>query len=394
MSLSRRCGSLLLGLPGLAALGLAACSSAGVEAAPSRGHAGAARESMTGTIDAMVAAGRFKGEAWRMNLAERCAADVKAVSLHVDGDLLVALDRSHQVHAIDRASGSHRWVVQLPGPVTHAIGGTASSLTFVCTDEVVAVERKTGARINGSREAPRASNHLGFFPSGRAVTIGSTAYVGRLAPFGLQAMALGGAFDGWSYATSSAVVDVLALGDGAVAQVIGVTEDGLVAALPPRGASESMWAPGENWYRRLGGTRVVTPLALLGDSLVFGSETGFLYHVDARSGNVRWKVACGNDLRGHEATIAGGAVYQHSDGGVMAFDLATGAAQWTFSGAERAITRISDRVYLDVGGDVTVVDAKSGQELARLGSQGLTVPTVQGGGTLIASDGVNVFALD
>jgi outer membrane protein assembly factor BamB len=390
MSLSRSAIGLLSGSAAL----LTACAADGsVDQGMRSGETGG-RESMTATIDSMVATGRFKGERWRMNLAERWGGPVRARSVAVDGDLLLIQDTENRIHAIDAKDGIHRWPLEVPGPLTQTIGGTPTTVTFVATDEIVAVDRRTGVRANGTSALPRPYGHLGFFPSGRAVTIGTTAYVGRLAPFGLQALDLRGASDGWSYATRSAVVDVVAYGDGATAQVLGVTEDGLLFSLPPRGAGESTWAPSENWYKRLPGTHVVTPLAISGDSLVFGSANGFLYHVDVRGGTVRWKVGCGSNLRGHEATIAGGAVYQVADDELHAIDLESGSEAWVLKGARRAITRIGDRVYADLGSEVAVVDARSGKELARFPMQGLSMPTVQGGGSLLASDGTNVFALE
>jgi outer membrane protein assembly factor BamB len=387
MSLSRRAAALV----SLSAL--AACSGARANDEDSMRRAGASsREEVTGTIESLKAAGRFKGEQWRLNLSERFGSAVHARSVAVDGNLLLVQDAQNRMHAIGRTDGVHAWVIDLPGPVTQTIGGTGSAVTFVCTDDLVTVDRRSGSRIDAGSNKP--SVHLGFFPSGRAVAIGNSAYVGRLAPFSLQAVALGGGYHGWSFATKSPILDVVAYGDGAVAQVIGVTEDGILFSLPPRGAHESTWAPEANWVRQLNGARVVTPLVLMGDSLVFGCDNGFLYHVDARVGQVRWKTGCGVNQRGHEATIAGGSVYQHTDGSLMAFDLATGNPLWTIEGAKRVITRVGDRVSVDMGGEVAVVDAKSGKELARFGKQGLTLPTIQGGGQLIASDGANLFALE
>jgi hypothetical protein len=352
------------------------------------------REALTAQIDAIVEAGRLKGELWRMNLAERWGGPVQAKSVAVDGDLLLVQDVQDRIHAIARSEGVHRWPLALPGPLTQSIGGTSSSLAFVATDDLVAVERRSGARLNGTKALPRPLEHLGFFPSGRAVAIGATAYVGKLAPFSLQSLDLAGGQDGWAYATSSPVVDVVAFGDGPTAQVIGATEDGLLFSLPPRGATESAWAPGENWYRRLSGTRIVTPLVLVGDSLVFGSHNGFLIHVDARTGAVRSKAGGGLDLRGHEAMVAGGVAYQRTGAGELkAFDLASGAELWT-TPADRAVTRIGDRVYVQSGADVAVLDAKSGKRLAGFSAGGLALPTVQGGGMLLASDGTNLFALE
>lgn len=389
MSLSRSAACLAL------AFGAAACSAEPTgETGPARpAGPGAAREAMTPRIDSILAAARLGGEIWRLNLTERCGNEVRLRSMIVDGGLLIGQDQTHRIHAIDVASGIHLWLVDLPGALTQSVGGTPSTATFVSADEIVAVQRRGGARLNGTRDLPRAFNHMQFFPSGRAVSVGSTAYVGRLAPFSLQSLDLTGAQEGWSYATSGTVVDTVVYGDGATAQVITVTEDGFLFALPPRPATESSWSPKENWHRRLAGTRVVTPLTLAGDSLLFGSDHGFLYHVDARTGTVRWKVGCGRDLRGNAATVAGGAVYQHTDGTLKSFDLATGAEQWTLPGAKRAITRVGDRVHAAVGGEVVVVDARSGKELSRFSAAGLVLPTIQGGGMLLASDGTNVFAL-
>jgi outer membrane protein assembly factor BamB len=351
------------------------------------------REGVTGLVNSLVAEGRFKQETWRADLSELAGKRVNAKRITVDGDLLLIEDTDHWIHALDRKSGEHRWLVQLDAATTQTPGGTASTVTFVSTDDVVAIGRARGDRRNGTPSLPRPTNHMEFFPSGRAVTVDSTTYVGRLAPFGVQALDLAGGSNGWSYATRSPVLDVVAHGDGRLAQVVAATEDGLVVSLPPRGANDSTWAPQEKWYHRVAGGRIVTPLTLSGDSLVFGGDNGFLYHLDARSGVVRWKVPCG-EMRGHEALVAGGSVYQPRNGDVKAYDAANGHELWTDCEATRAITRIGDHVYMDHGAKVRVLDAKSGKTIAEFDTHGLVLPSVPDGGALYASDGSNVFALD
>lgn len=383
MSLARPAACLLLVLA-------AACAATDADMM----HAAPTREAMTATIDRCVAGGRFGGEVWRLNLSERYGEMVCASRISVDGDLLLIEDTAHRIHAIDRASGVHRWPVEIPSGSTQTVGGTASSVTFVCTDDVVAVSRSHGSRMMGSQQAPQTSVHLEFFPSGRGVTIGQSLYIGRLAPYGLQSIDLVAGHAGWSYSTSSPVIDTVVYGDGAIAQIITMTEDGLLFSLPPRHANESAWSPKENWFRRLPGTRPVTPMSLLGDHLVFGTANGFVYDVDARNGGVRWKTGCSGDMHGCEATIAGDAVYQPAGDGVMAYDLASGNELWKLAGASRVITRIGDKVYADMGGgEVALVAAANGHELARFSTEGLMLPTVSGGGALIASDGTNVFAI-
>ncbi len=395
--LGRIASGLVLALPGAAAGLLAvACSStsekttAKPESAPAPATT-SSREQLTPTIDALIANGRFSGEQWRMNLSERNGQPTRASRLSIDGDLVIVEDHSHVVHALDRSSGVHRWMLTLAGPTTQSVGGNPSATAFVSTDELVAVDRK-----NGSRLQMRSSQHLDFFPSGRAVAVGSTAYVGRLAPMGVQSVNLASGATGWEYPTHSPVVDLVSVGDGATSQTVGVTEDGLLFAIPPRPAIETSWAPTENWYRKLPGARIVTPLALSGTSLCFGTDTGFLYHVDARSGVVRWKVPCGKEMRGHEATIAGNAIFQHSSGALHALAADSGKELWTVEGARRVITRIGDLCYVDMGDSkVSVRRAQNGAEVASFATPSLTfVPTIQGGGQFVASDGENVFALN
>lgn len=384
MSLARPAALVLLALA-------SACASG-----PADGTVGTrpSREAMTATIDSLIAGGRFDSELWRLNLSERFGSAVMASRLTVDGDLLLVEDSESTIHAIDREQGAHRWFIDLDDPTTQVAGGTESTITFVATDDATAVSRSRGARLMGTDAAPRSSEHLDFFPSGRAVAVGDSLYVGRLAPMSLQAIDLTAGHAGWSYATSSPVIDSVVYGDGPIAQILSLTEDGLLFSLPPRAANESAWAPKENWYRRLAGTRAATPLALLGDHLVFGAANGFLYDVDARNGTVRFKVALDGSFGGQEATLTSDAAYQRVDDGVVAVELGGGNVLWTLPGAKRVVSRVGDRVYAELAsGEIAVVAAATGAELARFPVAGLTLPTIQGGGMVIGSDGTNVFAL-
>jgi hypothetical protein len=60
------------------------------------------------------------------------------------------------------------------------------------------------------------------------------------------------------------------------------------------------------------------------------------------------------------------------------------------------ITRIGDLCYVDMGkGQVSVRRAQNGSEVATFATTSLVhLPTIQGGGVFIASDGENVFALN
>jgi outer membrane protein assembly factor BamB len=349
---------------------------------------------MTSTIDRLVAAGRFGGEVWRLNLSERFGEAVRGVRFSVDGDLLVVEDSQHRIHAITRDAGEHRWFLDLPAATTQTVGGTTSTLSFVCTDDVASVTRSRGSRTMGTQQAPRTTLHLPFFPSGRAAAVGDSVYIGRLAPFSLQAIDQATGHVGWSYTTSSPICDCVVYGDGAVAQILALTEDGLLFSMPPRAARESAWSPEENWHRRLPGTTPATPMALHGDHLLFGTKNGFLYDVDARNGGIRWKSGTGRDLHSAEPVVADDGVYQRSDDGVTAYELASGAELWHCPGATRVITRIGDRVYVEMGGEIAVLSAATGSKLSSFASEGLSMPTVPGGGALIASDGTNVFALN
>ena len=140
MSTARPLGLLATGLglvlPGAAAALLAAsCSSTSDKAAAQPETAEKApaptREELTPTIDALVAGGRFHGELWRMNLSERNSKPTEVKKLSVDGDLVLVEDQGHEVHALDRDSGVHRWILTLARSTTLPVGGNASSTTFV-----------------------------------------------------------------------------------------------------------------------------------------------------------------------------------------------------------------------------------------------------------------------
>jgi outer membrane protein assembly factor BamB len=81
------------------------------------------------------------------------------------------------------------------------------------------------------------------------------------------------------------------------------------------------------------GGRIVSSAVTDGATIYFGSSDGYLYAVDARSGQRKWQGATGGPIASTPA-VAGGVVYAGSyDGKFYAFDAQNGKSKWKFATA-------------------------------------------------------------
>ena len=83
-------------------------------------------------------------------------------------------------------------------------------------------------------------------------------------------------------------------------------------------------------------------------------------------------------------------------GALFAFEIASGAEQWSCPDSLRLITRIGDRCYVELAsGDIGVCSAADGTELTRFSASDFPhIPSVPGGGILVCGDGAgNLFAV-
>lgn len=363
----------------------AACSSSAPEVALAK------PESASMQIDQLLATGRFpKGEAWRLDLNHAARRPCADDSLEVHGDLLVVQDQDMQIRALDLQHGVHRWVVDFGMPLTQQVGASQTGLTMVSGDDLVSVNRETGARLIDQSEV-----HLDFWPSCEAVEAAGSIFVGREAPYGVQSINPKTGRSGWLYSTDSPVIALVAQGEGGGVQVIAMTADGLLFSLAPWRADLAA-SQRANWKIQLRGTRLRSPLAVSANYLYFGAEDQSFYCVDAGGGQVKWKAPCSCMFSDAQPVVAGGDVYCRGDRGLFAFQQQSGQIKWICAEGARLVSRIGNLCYVELPDlMVGVLEAETGKEVARFSIAGLPhVPSVPGGGIFVAGDGAgNLFAL-
>lgn len=213
-------------------------------------------------------------------------------------------------------------------------------------------------------------------------------------------------------------------------------------------------APLPRWSCELGPTWATPVVA--GGTIYVGTEAGRFHAVDARDGAVRWSIDAGARIDGravvagervcfvdgavrlsclaradgalawraplHDAAIAGGPptdnpTFNHrtatplvtgdeilvgsSDGGLYAFDLASGARRWRFEAGSpifSGVTAIDDHTlaFGTMGGAVVLLDRKSQREVTRLATGGgvVTTPVVSGGRLVVGSRDYLLYGFD
>jgi outer membrane protein assembly factor BamB len=109
---------------------------------------------------------------------------------------------------------------------------------------------------------------------------------------------------------------------------------------------------------------VVTRPVVAGGIVVFGSEDGTVYGVDADDGKVVWAHDAGSPVAASPALVDGVVAIGADSGAVTGFDPATGKVRWTHSSGgavDAAIAPASHGfVVADWAGNVSLLDAKTG----------------------------------
>ncbi len=338
-------------------------------------------------VESFVADGQFSGELWRLNLSQLAKEKTHDRVLQVEGDLLYVQDQTHLVHAIDLETGIHEWVVSLSGEMSQPVQAAGELVTFVFDDRMVSVRTDSGARVIGQPEL-----RLDFWPWSAAVSTDQSLYVGRAAPYGVQAVDSQRGVSGWQYHTKGAVSHVMMAGSGGIADVVAATEDGFLVSLPTWPAIGK--APTEeNWQRRLPAARI-TSLSGSDGRLFVGSDDTFLYCMDEGSGRILWKNGAAGRVTGPARSVDG-AVYVPGENALTVFDAETGQELWNCTESKRFVTQVGELCYLATDNQqVSVRQVSDGAEVARLDARGLHLPTVPQGGILVIGDGRgHVYAL-
>jgi outer membrane protein assembly factor BamB len=102
------------------------------------------------------------------------------------------------------------------------------------------------------------------------------------------------------------------------------SHSGVYSSAAPEHASRIVWR-----FQTAG--RVFSSPVVSGGMLYAGSADGFLYALDAATGQLKWKAKSGGAVHSSPAVDSGMVYFLSQDGNAYALDAATGAERWKFS---------------------------------------------------------------
>lgn len=284
-----------------------------------------------GSVEAFVASTGHR--LWSVSVGARTGTTGLAVS----GGLLYVTDvLQHAVYALDRGTGELVWRNDETGGTAFPVVVGDDLIYTVDNGPVVAVDAATGAL----RWSTRLQGNLPSFPA----VDGSTLYVGDDAGFFYAIDVLTGVILWrWRCPANGRVAEDVSFAHGiAYISVDPFNLSGVLYAIDTR-----THAP--RWHVRFGGPLSTAP-SIAGHVLYVvaetraGATTGILYALRARGGAILWTRPIGLSTA---PTIANGVVFAGGvNGPVEAFDAATGAELWSFTGVDAAKVAVADgRVY-------------------------------------------------
>jgi outer membrane protein assembly factor BamB len=153
-----------------------------------------------------------------------------------------------------------------------------------------------------------------------------------------------------------------------------------------------------SWRFNTGGELYSSP-AVAEDMLVIGSKSGFLYGLNAVSGEQVWSRDLGQYIVRSTPAIQDGVVFVNNGYQTLALSLKDGSTIWTtdisFAG-NTSPTVDNTTVYVaSQSGAVSALDAQTGKQRWRAQLQGLIFgsPTVDAGSVIVANDGGMVYGM-
>jgi outer membrane protein assembly factor BamB len=119
------------------------------------------------------------------------------------------------------------------------------------------------------------------------------------------------------------------------------------------------------------------PSFLAPDKVFFTSLDGYIYCLHEEKGHVLWRFTTGEPIS-HGPVALGDTVYAISDrGNMFAVSVATAQEKWLASGIRRYVAGNENRLYcLDLGGNLAILDARSGSRIGTIASGGIDLPFV------------------
>ena len=153
------------------------------------------------------------------------------------------------------------------------------------------------------------------------------------------------------------------------------------------------------WRFDSGGELYSSP-AILGDTLVIGSKSGFLYALNSVTGDMLWSRDLGEYIVRATPAIDGNTVYLNNGYQVLALALTDGTTLWdtevSFTGSTSPTVVKGKVIVSGQGGSVYAFDSANGKQLWHIQTDGLLFgsPTVDEGRIYLANDQGKVVAID
>jgi outer membrane protein assembly factor BamB len=293
----------------------------------------------------------FDRVAWTVPLGE-LNEGASPVWCDIDGNDLFVVDSKHVFHCIDRTSGIHRWIVNLPGALTHDPGISDDVVGLVARDHIILADRFTGSR--------RLDKKLKIFPSTTPAVTKDSVYTGVFIEKRLQALGGVSGMEGWSFRFRDFVtVAPRILGEGVEQFLYAAANDGAMVCLPVKAA---LGAPPAKavWTARTSGG-ITKDFTAAGDHIFVVSDDSSLYAMHRLTGRVTWRHYAGVPIL-DSVQADGNRVFMRTRDGFYCLDSAEGKKQWSFETGHMVAALTEDTVYVwTVGDRIAIVDLETGE---------------------------------
>ena len=187
----------------------------------------------------------------------------------------------------------------------------------------------------------------------------------------------------WRFPTAGAIYGQPFYDDATDRIYVGAS-DGVMRALDPRGLFLWSHATGDS---------VATRPVVAGGTVVFGSEDGHVYGVDADTGARRWRVPADGAVVSSPAMLDGLAIVADESGTVRAVDPTDGGVRWTWSAPAAVLAPLATTaggvLVADAAGTLTLLDGRGDEtwSVDAGGGSGLLAEPAIGNGLVVGIDG-------
>jgi outer membrane protein assembly factor BamB len=350
-------------------------------------------------IYAAPAVHKFREIKW----AHKTAGPVRSTPAVFDGTVYFGSGDS-SLYAIDMRTGNEKWRFKTGGAVHSSPAIVGGAVYFTSRDGCLyAVGAQTGKQFLKFQTGETLPYQWGFdyYISSPLVADGM-AYFGSGDGY-LYACDIRGGKARWKFDTKSRVRSSPALADNMV--YFGDTNGYFYALDSQTGAQAWRFEtegvklnPAEFGFDRCA---IISSPAISGDIVTFGGRDGFLYALDRRTGQQRWRFDHEISWVISSPAVSNGTLFTGTSDGrfVQAVDLNSGKEKWRFKGPETVWSSpaICDSlVYFgDGGGNFFAVDQRNGNEKWRFKTRDriFSSPVVAGGVVYFGSDDGYLYAL-